>query len=547
MKNPPAWLKSAVFYQVYPQSFHDSNGDGIGDLPGLIAKLDYIAGLGCNAIWLNPCFVSPFKDAGYDVSDFYRVDPRYGTNADLRRLFRESRRKGIRVLLDLVAGHTSDEHPWFIESSKAAPRRYRNRYIWTRDWLDGVGSGLSLVQGGAERNGNYLVNFFACQPALNYGYACPDKDKPWQLPVTHPEAEETRAELRKIMKFWLGMGASGFRVDMAASLVKNDPGKRETIRLWRELRTWLERENPEAILVSEWGYAPEAVDAGFHADFLLFFGTRAYTTLFRAEPERDIFRHVSPEVFYPNEEPRARTTRSFFDRAGRGDICEFLGTFLDHLTRIEGRGYMALPTGNHDMPRLSQGRTPEELAVIFAFIFTMPAIPFIYYGDEIGMQHIEDLPSKEGGYTRTGSRTPMQWDGSAGRGFSEANPSKFYLPVDTAKGAPQVAALEQTQGSLLHTVRALSALRAKHPALAADAEFEPVFAQTKRCPFVYVRRHKSNRIWVALNPAGKRTSVELPPECAKARVLAGKGRLIEHPQQPILKMPPFSFWIAETT
>src|ERR1700733_7523249 len=127
----PSWLSSAIFYEIYPQSFCDSNGDGIGDLPGVIEKLDYIQSLGCTAIWLNPCFVSPHGDAGYDVADFYKVGKRYGNNADLKRLFVEAHRRGMKVCLDLVAGHTSTDHPWFKESAKAKKNKYSNWYIWT--------------------------------------------------------------------------------------------------------------------------------------------------------------------------------------------------------------------------------------------------------------------------------------------------------------------------------------------------------------------------------------------------------------------------------
>lgn len=125
------WLNNAIFYEIYPQSFCDSNGDGIGDIPGIISKLDYVKSLGCNALWINPCFDSPFKDAGYDVRDYKKVAPRYGTNEDLQQLFQVAHEKGIHVLLDLVPGHTSEEHPWFLESAKAEKNEYSDRYIWT--------------------------------------------------------------------------------------------------------------------------------------------------------------------------------------------------------------------------------------------------------------------------------------------------------------------------------------------------------------------------------------------------------------------------------
>ena len=174
------WLDTAVFYEIYPTSFFDSDGDGVGDVEGIIQKLDYVAGLGCNGIWLNPLFCSPFRDGGYDVADYKRVDPRFGTNEDLVRLFKEAKKRGVRILLDLVPGHTSDTHPWFKKSAEAERNGYSDYYIWSPNvWTDARGEGLRTVNGMCPRDGNYAVNFFSMQPALNYGYAAPDE--PWQM------------------------------------------------------------------------------------------------------------------------------------------------------------------------------------------------------------------------------------------------------------------------------------------------------------------------------------------------------------------------------
>ncbi|HIV92862.1 MAG TPA: glycosylase, partial [Candidatus Eisenbergiella stercoravium] len=162
------WLDNAVFYEIYPQSFLDTNSDGIGDLPGVIRKLDYIRELGCNAIWLNPCFVSPFGDAGYDVADYYTIAPRYGTNEDAKRLFEEVHKRGMHVLLDLVPGHTSVEHPWFQESMKAEKNEYTDRYVWT-DSIWEAPEDMASLRGISDRDGSCAVNFFSSQPALNYG------------------------------------------------------------------------------------------------------------------------------------------------------------------------------------------------------------------------------------------------------------------------------------------------------------------------------------------------------------------------------------------
>ena len=184
----PDWVRSAVFYEIYPQTFFDTNGHGIGDLPGITAKLDYVQSLGANAIWLNPFYRSPMRDAGYDVADFRAVDPRYGTNEDARRLFREAAARGLRVLIDFVPGLTSIDHPWFIQSARPEPNPYSNWYVWTQSAWDNGGEKWKgkMVHGYSDRNGNYLINFFWSQPALNFGFAEPDPDQPWQLPTTHP-------------------------------------------------------------------------------------------------------------------------------------------------------------------------------------------------------------------------------------------------------------------------------------------------------------------------------------------------------------------------
>ncbi len=490
----PAWLRHAVFYEIYPQSFLDTNGDGIGDLPGIIRKLDYIASLGCNAIWINPCWLSPFGDAGYDVADFCRVAPRYGTNADLRRLFREARRRGLRVCLDLVAGHTSVEHPWFKASAQPGKNPQTNWYVWNSSVWEDVPD-LATVQGFSARDGRYVANFFHFQPALNFGFARPDPRKPWQLPVDHPDVLRVRAEMKRIMRYWLDAGADGFRVDMASSLVKRDPGYQQTMAWWREVRAMCDRDYPDAALISEWSSPRHAIAAGFHVDFLIHFNGLAYTTLFRHERSRDIFG------------VRARYGHSFFDRSGRGSVAEFLRTYLRHYRLTRRTGYISIPSGNHDIGRLSEGRTVAELKVIFTFLLTLPGVPCIYYGDEIGLRHVHGLPSKEGGYGRTGARTPMQWTGGRNAGFSTGSRHRLYLPIDPKAGRPTVETQLNDPESLLHHVRRLLRLRAESPALGGDEDFLPLGATSRYRPLVYLRRKGAERFLVAINPA--RTEHEL--------------------------------------
>lgn len=501
--NFPKWLKKAVFYEIYPQSFFDSNGDGIGDLKGIIQKLDYVAGLGCNAIWMNPCFDSPFMDAGYDITDYYKIAPRYGTNEDARELFREAHKRGIKVLLDLVPGHTSDRHEWFEQSKSPERNEFSDRYIWTDNAFD-YPEGFRLVSGMSDRDGNYMVNFFNSQPALNYGFE--QRKYSWQLPPEHPACRATLEEMKRVMRFWLDAGCDGFRVDMAYSLVKNDPDKTGTKRLWQEVRRELDRDYPEAAILSEWSCAEEAIDAGFHMDFYIHFGSKGYNALFNTEQ----YDYVD----------RGEPLKCFFQKEGEGDVTVFLNEFLKKYRYIEGRGFMCMPTGNHDMIRYSRRRSEAECKLVAAFILLMPAVPFIYYGDEIGMKYAEGLKSKEGGFFRTGSRTPMQWTNGKNRGFSETD-GALYLPVNAGENAPSVEEQERRSDSLLNTVRAFVRLRAEESDLQAGGDFEVIYGEKQRYPFVFRR----GKFTVAINPRKTRASCIVPAGNYRSRIAIGKGSI----------------------
>jgi glycosidase len=503
----PDWLEKAIIYEIYPQSFYDTNGDGIGDLPGVIEKLDYVRSLGADAIWLNPCFESPFGDAGYDISDFYKVAPRYGTNEDLRRLFEEARKRGLRVILDLVAGHTSIECEWFKQSARHERNPYSDWYIWTPGMFSFMqpGSRHHFIHGTTERMGGYLPNFFPFQPALNYGFANPDPDQPWQQAVDAPGPKAVRAELKKIIKFWLDMGAAGFRVDMAASLVKDDPGSRATIQLWQEIRAWLDKDYPEAVLISEWGRPERAIQAGFHIDFYLGFGGVGFNSLFRKSS--GMGPRANPYGF------------NFFDSEGMGNIMEFVDEYNARYRATRRAGYICMFSGNHDTaPRLAKGRNEEDLKVAFAFLLTMPGVPKIYYGDEIGMVGVQGLPSKEGGYMRTEIRTPMQWDRSANAGFSSAPADRLYLPVESNPDNHFVSDQDPDPGSLLNTVRQLVQLRRAHPALCNRSYYQVVYAKPGRYPFAFLRQGDGENILVVLNPAGRSVEVDLPVEALHANL-----------------------------
>lgn len=472
------WLDNAIFYEIYPQSFQDTNADGIGDFQGIIEKLDYIKELGCNAIWLNPCFQSPFGDAGYDVSDYYSVAPRYGTNEDLRRLFTEAHSRGMHVLLDLVPGHTSVEHPWFKESMKADKNEFTDRYIWTNDVWE-IPEKMGYLGGISERNGACAVNFFSHQPALNYGFY--KQEKSWQQSMDDEGPKATLEEMKNVMRFWLGMGCDGFRVDMAGSLVKNDEDGKGTIKLWQNVREFLNKEFPDVAMVSEWGEPDKSIQGGFHMDFLLHFGPSHYNDLFRCE------------------EP-------YFSGRGKGDVSEFVQKYIENYEKSEKKGLICIPSGNHDMDRLARSLHGDELKVAFAFLLSMPGAPFIYYGDEIGMRYVEGLKSVEGGYNRTGSRSPMQWDGTTNAGFSSAPKDKLYIKLDESADRPTVEAQLADKTSLYYEVKKLIQIRQSTPALQSKGEITFVYAEKNEYPFAYIRSNGDERILVIINPSEKEAS-----------------------------------------
>ena len=473
----PKWLKDAVFYEIYPQSFYDSNDDGIGDINGIIEKLDYIKDLGCNALWINPIYDSPFMDAGYDVRDYKKVAPRYGTNDDLVNLFNKAHEKGIKVLLDLVPGHTSEEHEWFKKSCQANKNEYSDRYVWTKSVWQGIAN-HPYVAGNAPRDGVYMLNFFKCQPALNYGFGTRDSD--FQMAPDAPACISTREAMKDIMRFWLDKGCDGFRVDMADSLVKeDDERKTNTAAIWANVREMLDKDYPEAAMVSEWCNPTSALNlAKFHMDFYLDHHGNGYNTLVR-DYETDGGDH------------------SFFKCGAGGDIMRFLNDYLPKYKDSKDYGYISFFTCNHDTPRETNSLSINELKIAYAFFFTMPGVPFLYYGDEIGMKYQANLPTKEGGYQRTGTRTPMQWNKGKNLGFSQADESMLYLPVDSDANAPTVESAQADKDSLYYTVKKIIALRHNEEDLQADADFEVVYAKEKEFPFIY----KRGNLTIVVNPS----------------------------------------------
>lgn len=428
--------KDLIFYEIYPTSFYDSNNDGIGDLNGITAKLDYIKSLGFNALWINPFYLSPFKDGGYDVKDFFEVDPRFGNKSDLINLIKEVHRRDMKIIIDLVAGHASEENKEFLLSAKDEKNYYSDLFIWNNSTWD-LEPNYKLISGRHERFGNYLVNFFSTQPAFNYGFNKIEYPS-WQMSYKDERTFKARNYILNVMRYYLKMGVDGFRVDMADSLVKNDDDKTATIEVWKYLFDIIRNEFKDAIFVSEWCNPYQSFSAGFDIDFLLS-GHRHFLT---------------------------SLTRHFLDEGDilkGGDLSYFINNMRELFSYMkEKKKFLGLISGNHDTERLATSHNINELKLIYLFLFTLPGIPFIYYGDEIEMKHAY-IKSKDGGYQRTGDRTPMQWSNDKNAGFSQTDKA-LYLPVFEVDHTNVMEKLNN-KDSLIHVIKDLISIRKSYPSL----------------------------------------------------------------------------------
>lgn len=310
---------------------------------------------------------------------------------------------------------------------------------------------------------------------MNYGFS-DVTDPSWQMSYKHPICQANFDRMLNVMRFWLDRGCDGFRVDMADSLVKNDPGKRATASLWHKARTMMDKHYPEAVMISEWCNASRSINlGGFHCDFVLCHPGTINQIGFRNKVDG--------------------VNKSYFCKTAHQSPAIMLERYLRDYQATKGNGYMSIISGNHDNERISWTLDESELRIAYTFIFTMPGVPFMYYGDEIGMKYLPQK-SKEGGYHRTGARTPMQWDKDLPNlGFSSAPVEELYLDVDRSDDAPTVSAQLDDPNSLLNHVRALTHLRHSHADLQADGDFE-VLVSDKSGVLCYRR----GKLAVAINP-----------------------------------------------
>jgi len=485
------WWRDGVIYEIYPRSFSDSNGDGLGDLPGIISRLDYLADLGVDALWLSPIYPSPDKDFGYDISDYCDIDPRYGSLADFDRLVAEAHARGLHLILDMVMNHTSDQHAWFQEarSSREAPKR--DWYIWKdqpNNWQASFG-GKAWEYDAATRQ-YYLHLFTREQPDVN-----------WRNP-------DVRQAQLGAFRFWMERGVDGFRLDVFNAYFKHadflDNPPKFGLRGFDRQRHIYDMDQPEMLpLLNEMRALldtyPERYSVG---------------ETYLATPEKTIS-YCGPDKLH---------AAFSFDFTSRDLSFPWNpGWIMEQIAKREQTFNAAgvWPTtvmSNHDLPRAasrySRGEDDAQAKIAMALLLTLRGTPFMYYGEEIGMRDISlrrseilDPPGKK--YWplykgRDGCRSPMQWDAGKNAGFSTGRP---WLPVHPDHSQRNMAAQQADPGSLFHFTRKLLALRKAHPAL-RGGDYVPLEARPGS--LAYLRCTPEQCVLVAINFKGRSAQFTLP-------------------------------------
>ena len=477
------WWRHAIIYQVYPRSFQDSDGDGLGDLVGIATRLDHLVGLGVDAVWLSPVYPSPMADFGYDVSDYCGIDPRFGTLADFDALTRAIHARGLKLILDFVPNHSSAQHPWFLESRASRSNPKRDWYIWRdpapdggppNNWLSHFGGGA--WEWDAHTGQYYLHSFLVAQPDLN-----------WRNP-------DVRTAMYDVLHFWLERGVDGFRVDVLWLLMKDvqfrdnppNPAYRDGQTSRDKLLSVYDSDRPETQgIVREM----RAILDGFAGDRLLI---------------GEIYLPVDRLVAYYGHDLKGAQMPFNFQLINAAWNAEDIGQII--------RAYeAALPSGawpnwvlsNHDQSRIGSRIGAAQARVAATLLLTLRGTPTIYYGEEIGMVDVPIPPDKVQdpaeknqpglGLGRDPERTPMPWDSSANGGFTTGTP---WLPLGADHAAVNVAALDHDPDSILTLYKRLIALRRSHPAL-VDGSIGAVEAQG--AVLTYERRHGDACVAVLLN------------------------------------------------
>jgi maltose alpha-D-glucosyltransferase / alpha-amylase len=450
------WYKNAIFYEVYIRAFRDSNGNGHGDLRGLLEKLDYIKDLGVDCIWLLPFYPSPLLDDGYDIADYYGIHPDYGTLEDFQEVLREAHARGLKVITDLVLNHTSDQHPWFKEARANPDSSYRNYYVWSDTNDKYVGARIIFLDTEVS-NWTYdevaehffWHRFYSSQPDLNY------------------DNFDVQLEMMKVVSYWMDMGIDGFRADAVPYLFER-PGTNcenlpETHEYLKRLRHFVEEHYPGRVLLCEANQWPEDVREyfgdgdEFHMAFHFPVMPRIYMALAQADrtPIVNILNATPPIP----EDCQWCTFLRNHDELTLEMVTPDERHFMWETYAPDPRMRLNLGIRRRLAPLLDGDRRKIEL--VNSILFSLPGSPIIYYGDEIGMGDNIWL------YDRDGVRTPMQWDDSLNAGFSDTPTEKLFAPVieDEVYGYQKVnaASQEADPGSILNTMRRMIKTRKAYP------------------------------------------------------------------------------------
>jgi alpha-glucosidase len=503
------WWQTGVIYQIYPRSFQDTNGDGIGDLKGIEQRLDYLASLSIDAIWISPIYPSPMADFGYDVADYCGVDSRFGALADFDDLLAQAHARGLKVLLDFVPNHTSDQHPWFVESRSLRDSPKRDWYIWRDPAPDGgpPNNWISDFGGSAwewdDATGQYYYHAFLKEQA----------DLNWRNPAV-------RAAMYDVMRFWFDRGVDGFRIDVLWHMVKaadfkDNPPNPAFQPAMGDMHRVLQLHSTDQ---------PEV--HGIAADM------RAIADSYCAEGrgERvligEIYLPVDRLMHYYGRE-RAGVHLPFnFQLVDAPWEARALATLIaDYEAALPPDGWPNWVLGNHDRPRVSAKRGQAQARVAAMLLLTLRGTPTLYYGDELGLTDVTIPPAevqdprelREPGFAlgRDPVRTPMPWDASANAGFTTAKP---WLPLNADWPTRNVARMTAEPRSILTLYRRLLAARRAHPALSIGG-FELLAAEGD--VLAYERRHGAERLIVALNLGGRPLRLTLPDWASQCRPLLG--------------------------
>lgn len=525
------WWKNAVVYQIYPRSFMDSNGDGFGDLPGVTQKLDYLKALGIDVIWLSPVFDSPQDDNGYDIRDYRKIYDRFGTNEDMQELIDEAHRRGIKVVLDLVVNHSSDEHAWFVESRKSRDNEYSDYYIWKDPKEDGSepNNWGSSFCGSAweycEERGQYYLHFYSKkQPDLN-----------WENP-------KVRKEVYDLMKFWMEKGADGWRMDVIASISKDqeypdypeEPGRKYYTGKYHSngprLHEFIQEMNKEVLSKYDCMTVGEAPGS-----------TPEVAQLF-TDPERKeldmifTFEHMNIDRI-PGDVNRKWALKPFDLR----NLKQVMSNWQD---KLNGHGWNALYFENHDQPRVisrwgNDTDYREACAKAYATVLHgMQGTPYIYQGEEIGMTNIhlplqeyedievrnayqelvvkgqtiseEDFKEAVWNKSRDNGRTPMQWDDSENAGFTTGQP---WFAVNPRYREINVKQAMNDANSIFYYYKKLIELRHTEPLL-TKGDYQLILPEDEKI-FAYLRTTEEEQWLVAANLSEEEISAEALKACVQ--------------------------------